>query len=85
MRPMAISPCLFCQKTARLEIKITDDGAGIKKEHLTKIYDPFFTTKKGGTGLGLAICKKIVEDHDGSITISSQEGQGTTVTLLLKT
>lgn len=67
-----------------IEIKIADDGEGIRKEHLSKIFDPFFTTKKGGTGLGLAICKKIVEDHGGSITIDSVQGEGTTVTLLLK-
>ncbi len=66
-----------------IEIKITDDGAGIKKEHLSRIFDPFFTTKKRGTGLGLSICKKIIEDHGGSITIDSAEGEGTTVTLLL--
>jgi PAS domain S-box-containing protein len=67
-----------------VEIKITDDGNGIKKEHLSKAFDPFFTTKKGGTGLGLPICKKIIEDHGGSITIESSEGTGTTVTILLK-
>ncbi len=68
-----------------IKIKITDDGAGINKEHLSKIFDPFFTTKKGGTGLGLPICKKIIEDHGGSINIASSEEKGTTVTLLLKT
>ena len=67
-----------------VKIIITDDGAGIRKEHLSKIFDPFFTTKKGGTGLGLPICKKIIEDHEGSINIASAEEKGTTVTLLLK-
>lgn len=67
-----------------IEIKIADDGAGIKKEHLSRIFDPFFTTKKRGTGLGLSICKKILEDHGGGITIDSAEGEGTIVTLLLK-
>ena len=67
-----------------VEINIADDGAGIRREHLGKVFDPFFTTKKGGTGLGLPICKKIVEDHGGSIKIKSAEGEGTTVTLLLK-
>lgn len=67
-----------------IEIIITDDGAGIRKEHLEKVFDPFFTTKKGGTGLGLPICRKIIEDHEGSINITSSEEKGTTVTLLLK-
>ncbi len=67
-----------------VEISISDDGSGIRKEHLDKLFDPFFTTKKGGTGLGLPICKKIVEDHGGSMKIESAEGKGTTVTLLLK-
>jgi signal transduction histidine kinase len=64
------------------EIIITDDGAGIREEHLSKIFNPFFTTKKGGTGLGLPICRKIIEDHEGSINIASSEGKGTTITLL---
>ena len=67
-----------------IEIIITDDGTGIRKEHLSKVFDPFFTTKKGGTGLGLPICRKIIEDHEGSINIASSEEKGTTVTLLLK-
>ncbi|MFZ2196661.1 MAG: PAS domain S-box protein [Thermodesulfovibrionales bacterium] len=66
------------------EIIITDDGAGIREEHLSKIFNPFFTTKKGGTGLGLPICRKIIEDHEGSINIASSGGKGTTITLLLK-
>ena len=67
-----------------IEIVIADDGAGIRKEHLGKVFDPFFTTKKGGTGLGLPICRKIIEDHEGSIHITSSEEKGTNVTLLLK-
>ena len=67
-----------------IEIIIADDGAGIREEHLVKVFDPFFTTKKGGTGLGLPICRKIIEDHEGSINIASSEGKGTTVTLLFK-
>ena len=67
-----------------IEIIISDDGAGIRKEHLEKVFDPFFTTKKGGTGLGLPICRKIIEDHEGSVNITSSEEKGTTVTLLLK-
>ncbi len=60
-----------------LEIKYSDDGAGIKKEHLPQIFNPFFTTKNIGTGLGLSICKKIIEAHNGSIEVKSEEGKGT--------
>lgn len=52
-------------------IQITDSGPGIPTEVLPNIFDHFFTTKKGGTGLGLSICKKIVEDHGGSITVQN--------------
>lgn len=62
-------------------ISLKDDGRGIKKEDLDKIFDPFYTTRKEGTGLGLAICKKLVEDHKGTIEIQSDWGKGTLVQL----
>lgn len=56
-------------------LTVRDTGPGISKEHLKKIFHPFFTTKKNGTGLGLAICHKIILDHEGSIDVeSSPEG-----------
>lgn len=61
-----------------LEIIFSDNGIGIKKEHLPQIFTPFFTTKSSGTGLGLSICKKIIEAHKGSIEVESKEGKGTT-------
>ena len=62
-----------------IDVEIEDDGVGISKEHLNKISDPFFTTKPvgQGTGLGLAITYKIIEDHNGSINVSSKPGKGT--------
>jgi PAS domain S-box-containing protein len=66
------------------KIIIRDDGPGITQKNLERIFEPFFTTKKGGTGLGLPICKKLTEDHQGSIEITSQQGKGTEVVLLLK-
>ncbi len=65
------------------EIVISDSGQGITQENLKKIFDPFFTTKADGTGLGLAIVYRIIEDHGGSISVSSQEGRGTTFTIFL--
>lgn len=66
-----------------LEITFMDNGKGIKKEHLSQVFLPFFTTKKTGTGLGLSICKKIIEAHNGSIEVESTENQRTTFTIRL--
>ncbi len=64
-----------------VEIEFRDTGNGIPAEFLSKIFDPYFTLKKGGTGLGLSIVKKIMADHGGDVIIYSEEGKGTTVTL----
>lgn len=66
----------------RIEVRISDDGPGIKEQDLGRVFDPFFTTKKGGTGLGLPICRRIVEDHGGTIEIFSEDGRGATVVLI---
>jgi signal transduction histidine kinase len=68
----------------RVEIEFTDTGKGIPDEVKPRVLEPFFTFgKKHGTGLGLAIVKKIVEDHHGTIAITSKPGQGTTICLSL--
>lgn len=54
-----------------IELRVGDSGAGIPKEHIDKIFDPFYTTKADGTGLGLSICLSIVERHGGTIYINS--------------
>ena len=66
---------------AAVAIEIEDTGEGISPEHLESIMEPFFTTKEEGkgTGLGLAICRRVVEEHGGTIDISSQPGNGTLV------
>ncbi|HEB11697.1 MAG TPA: GHKL domain-containing protein [Spirochaetales bacterium] len=68
-----------------VEVKVRDEGAGITPENLARIKDPFFTTKRdaGGTGLGLSISATIIADHQGSLTITSERGKGTTVTICL--
>jgi two-component system NtrC family sensor kinase len=67
--------------------EVSDTGSGIPPEHLTRIYDPFFTTKAigQGTGLGLSITYGIVREHDGAIHCESAAGQGTRFTLRFKT
>ncbi len=67
------------------QVKITDNGCGISEENLERIFSPFFTTKdtEKGTGLGLSISKKIIEEHRGKLTITSELNKGTTVSVLL--
>ena len=75
------------KKKPCVKITISDKGAGIPKEILEKIFDPYFTTKFRGTdrglGLGLTICYSIIRKHDGHIQVASEPGQGTTVTVYL--
>ncbi len=68
-----------------VQIEFVDTGVGIPRENLDRIWDSFFTTKPEGkgTGLGLAICRRIVEEHRGTIEIDSEVGQGTTVRIVL--
>jgi two-component system, NtrC family, sensor histidine kinase HydH len=66
-----------------LRLKITDTGHGIAPEQLQNLFTPFFTTKEGGTGLGLIICRGLITQHQGDITIESEEGRGTTCTIRL--
>ena len=71
------------QKNGVVKIEVIDDGIGIKKEHLVRVFDPFYTTKDvgEGTGLGLTVSSGIVEKHLGKISVSSQEGRGATFTI----
>ena len=64
-----------------VSLKIIDNGIGIDKNIINKLFEPYFTTKEKGTGLGLSICKKIIEDHGGKISIIKNTTAGSTVTL----
>ena len=66
-----------------LSIQIQDNGCGIPDEHMETIFEPFKTYKQGGTGLGLSLSRRIVEAHDGSISVTSTEGRGTIFTVKL--
>lgn len=68
-----------------LAISFIDDGIGIQKEHMNKIFNPFFTTDPKGTGLGLSIVQKLLEKNNGSIQIDSMAGKGTHAMILLPT
>jgi signal transduction histidine kinase len=60
-----------------VSITVSDTGDGIEAEHLSQIFNPYFTTKNRGTGLGLAIVHKIVEAHEGHLSVDSVPGRGT--------
>jgi PAS domain S-box-containing protein len=66
------------QPGSYLKISFQDHGIGIPEEHLSKIFDPYFTTKPRGSGLGLATAYSIIKRHDGHIAVDSQRGVGTT-------
>lgn len=66
-----------------VRIEITDTGGGIPEENLTKIFEPYFSTKETGTGLGLAIVKRVVEEHNGKIDVESKINEGTKFTVKL--
>ncbi|MBI1799777.1 MAG: hypothetical protein HYR73_08845 [Candidatus Eisenbacteria bacterium] len=73
-----------CSEAARVEyqqLRVSDTGPGIPRGVMSKLFDPFFSTKPGGTGLGLSISQTIMQEHGGSIEIASREGRGTSVLL----
>lgn len=71
--------------TPTVRISVHDTGSGIPPESLSRIWEPYVTTKPGGTGLGLAIVRQTVLAHGGTVAASSDAGQGTTITLTLPT
>jgi len=81
--------CITDYEGRFVEILVTDDGPGIPAELLTKVFDPFFTTSEPGhgsshgVGLGLYIVQEIVREHDGCLAVTSQQGKGTQVIILL--
>ncbi|MGD0280725.1 MAG: ATP-binding protein, partial [Dissulfurispiraceae bacterium] len=66
-----------------IAIQFQDTGAGIPKEDINKIFDPFYTTKEKGTGLGLAVSYNIIKKMNGLLTVESEEGKGTTFNIVL--
>ncbi len=72
---LAPGPCV--------RITVRDQGTGITKEHLNRIFDPYFTTKQKGSGLGLTVVYSIIEKHEGHVAVASELGAGTTFTIYL--
>jgi len=63
-------------RSAMVEIAVTDNGPGIPPEHLDRIFRPFYTTKRGGTGLGLSLCRRIIVAHGGTLSAESELKKG---------
>jgi signal transduction histidine kinase len=63
---------------ARIEISVSDTGAGLTQEECSRLFTPYYTTKQHGTGLGLAIVQSVVSDHGGKISVESAKEKGTT-------
>lgn len=66
-------------------VEVTDTGRGIAPDDISKVFEPYFSTKETGTGLGLAIVKKAIDDHGGTISVRSKQGEGTTFIITLPT
>lgn len=71
------------RENGRIVVTIEDTGSGVPPELLSRIFETDFSTKPSGTGLGLPIAKKIIEDHGGTLHVSSRPGTGTTATVVL--
>ncbi len=74
---------VLCEQDETIVVRIVDQGCGIPEEKISKLGEPFFTTKETGTGLGLMVSYKIIHNHGGTITVKSREQQGTTFEIRL--
>ncbi|MBW4435808.1 MAG: response regulator [Pleurocapsa minor GSE-CHR-MK-17-07R] len=71
------------EKNDAIYIEVADSGLGIAPESLSRLFDPFYSTKPNGTGLGLFVCHGIIEAHNGTIDVASKPGKGSTFTIKL--
>ncbi|GGK81134.1 PAS domain-containing sensor histidine kinase [Rufibacter glacialis] len=79
-----ITLAAYSAADGKVVLKVTDNGVGMPKEIQEKIFIPFFSSKKNGSGIGLSLCKQIIMLHKGTIQVQSEEGKGTTFTLLFR-
>jgi PAS domain S-box-containing protein len=84
IRPVELTSHHTLEPGTYVQVTFRDNGVGIDPRHREQVFDPFFTTKSGGhTGLGLAMVEGVLQQHGGSVGMESEQGEGTTVTLLL--
>ena len=76
-----IATGVAADRPGRVWLQVTDTGPGIPPEAMSRIFDPFYTTKPSGTGLGLSVSYGIIQDHNGTIDVESAPGKGTTFLL----
>jgi len=83
--PVTSPGCALPRPTDQPHVRVivADTGMGIEPDHLDRMFEPFFTTKTNGTGLGLPITRRIVQEHNGLITVESEPNKGTTFSILL--
>ena len=75
--------CRISRLESSVRLVIEDSGVGMPSDVLSRVFEPFYTTKSRGTGLGLPICQRIVEAHNGTLEIRSEVGKGTRVSIEL--
>jgi two-component system sensor histidine kinase FlrB len=80
---ISLSACRDETQPKWINICVTDNGPGIKKEHLKQIFEPFFTTRSHGTGLGLAVVKTVAQSHHGKVSVTNVSGGGACFTIRL--
>lgn len=71
------------KKNHQVKIEVKDNGGSIPKDKIRDVFNLFYSSKKKGTGLGLAVTKKIIDEHKGKISVESEEGKGTTFTIVI--
>jgi len=82
---VTVSTAVSNKRKKAVRVEIADNGVGIEEKDLSKVFDPFFTSKEKGTGLGLSVVYGIINSHQGTIQIKSTVGKGTSVTITLPT
>jgi two-component system NtrC family sensor kinase len=80
---LTVTTALSNKRKKAVRVEISDSGVGIDEKDLSKIFDPFFTSKEKGTGLGLSVVYGIINSHQGTIEVDSKAGEGTTITITL--